>query len=461
MKTEKSKQQLKAGVYQELPTDWEYFWEDGKQKVIRMRENGKPHIDFVDVWECRKCRNSFQQKGRPKAICKECNACKSYNKVTPPGLKEPWIRYDRPILSDKTDSILKDITRIMEDYGVIPKSIEYRICAYWCIGTYFYRQFQAFPRLPFSGVINSGKSRMLRLLRWFSYRAILHASCSPSVLVREIDEFHPAILIDEIDSKLNRKWESGGLMFDILDESYKSDSNYSRCKQGKDKGIVYDDVYCPMAFAGRKIIDPALSSRAINIAMVQAVPKIKDLPKELSDEIQEIRSKLLGMKLKGVELPEVNPDLDGRTREIFTPIIAVAEYFGEDYSDIIEYAKELEKVRKQEMSTGLDADILEIIAKPDETIGKEYDVRLKRIADLLDVTPQKIGYAVRSMGIIPVRDNKSTVVRKGDLDTLNVLIELWKRYSIDVDKTVLATWIKHAEMVKEKQDKTEQSKITE
>jgi len=364
-------------------------------------------------------------------------------------------------LSDNTDSILKDITRIIEDFGVLQRPIEYKICSLWCVATYFYNQFQAFPRLPFSGVINSGKSRMLRLMRWFSYRAILHASCSPSVLVREIDEYHPTLLIDEIDSKLNRKWESGSLFFQVLDEAYKSDSNYVRCKQGKDKGTVSFDVYCPMAFGGRKIVDSALSSRGINIAMSQAVPKNKDLPKELPDETQEIRSKLLGMKLSGVEMPVIDPPLDGRTREIFLPIIATAEYFGEEYSDIIEYAKEVEKEQKQEMSTSLDADILEIIADSEETEGNHFDVRLKRIGEMMDKAPQKIGHIVRGMGLKPTRDEKSTVIRRDDPGTLDVLIELWKRHDITPNKIALAGWIEQAKQVRESQDKTTQSNLTE
>ncbi|GAI04809.1 unnamed protein product, partial [marine sediment metagenome] len=277
--------------------------------------------------------NKFYFPGRPKAVCKKCEKGTYYDRVTPMSLKEPWISYRKPILLDNKDSILQEITEVIEKRGVLQKSIEYRMCAYWCIATYFYREFQAFPYLQFSGVINSGKSRMLKLLKWFSYRAILHASCSPSVLVREIDEYHCTELIDEIENKLNRKWESGSDMFNVLLEGYTPDSNYSRCKQGQDRGMVQYEVYSPKAFAGRRVVDPALSSRCINVSMRKDTPECEDIPKALSDEIQEIRSKLLYLKLAGETLPVVDPDLHGRTREIFIPIIAVAEYFGVDPSD--------------------------------------------------------------------------------------------------------------------------------
>lgn len=421
---------LEAGEVQELSKDWEYFWEDGKQKVVHLGENGKLIYDTPNRWRCRNCGNKFYWPSKPKMICKKCKDGNYYDRATPGPLKEPWIPYRKPIASDNTEPIPQQIIDVLKDYVVLQKPIEYKICALWSIATYFYRQFQAFPLLHPFGILNSGKSRMLRQLKWFSCRAILHASCSPSVLVREIDEFHPTELIDEIDSKLNPNWESSSLMLQLLHEGYKPGSDYSRCKQGQDKGIVYHEVYCPKAIAGRHLVDSALLSRCIKLAMMKAAPKIKDMPKDLPDEIQEIRSKLLYLKLMGVELPTVDPDLEDRVREDFIPLLAVAEYFNVDYLDIIEYAKGQGEAQDQDLTSTFEADILGVIYYNPVKLEEWNKARPKTIASWLDVKPETVGYALKRMGIPLKRDYEGKYIDLSAKGPTDLLAELYKRYHI-------------------------------
>jgi len=434
-----SSRDFEAGVYQELPEGWEYFWENGIQKVVRLDKKGKLDYDTPDRWDCRACGNSFTSHVRPKRICTKCEECDKYNQLTPFSLDEPWIPYNRPILSDSIDFSLQDIIGIVRDFGKLQKDIEYQIAANWCVATYFYDQFRAFPYLQFWGVIDSGKSRMLRMLSWFAYRPILHASCSASVMVREIDEFHPTILIDEINTKINFKTETGKELYNVLYEGYKSGSDYARCKQGKDRGTVRHKVYSPKAFAGRKVVDKALSSRCIDTPMRKAIPNNEDLPEELPELVQTIRSKLLGMKLIGIKLPVPEVDLHGRTREKFLPIIAVEQYFNGEYSDIVEYAKRLEDKQTKEMKSTLDADILDIIHHREMDDDKPNTVRIKTIAILTGESSQKIGLRVSGMGIPVDRDKVSTFIDKDDPDTQDVLNDLWKRHGIIKAQTELPT----------------------
>lgn len=429
--------ELNADEEQKTPGIREYVRINNEQKLARVDENGKLVYDDPGTWKCRKCGGSFSTKNNPPIVCGCCERVTDCDLVSLPYLDEPWIPYNEPIVADDHDMIRQDIEVVLEDYGALQKPIEYRIVADWIVATYFSDQFQAFPYIQFSGIINSGKSRMMKLLRWLSYRALLHASVSPSVLVREIDEFHPTELIDEVDTKFNKKMERGQDLFEVCLEGYTTGSSYTRCKQGEDHGVVRHDVYCPKAFAGRKIIDPALSSRCIHIPMCKTTPKIEELPETMPPLVQEIRSKLLGMKLTGTKLPIPKLELHGRIRELFTPIIAVEQFFGGDYSDVLEYAKKQEKGQEKEMASTLDADILGVIFYREMDDDEPNTVRTKRIAELTGEQSQMIGYRIKGMGIPVGRDNKSTFIDKDDPATISVLNELWKRHGIDVGQKTL------------------------
>lgn len=428
---------IKAGVVQELSTGWEYFWEDGKQKVVILGKNGKLIFDTPNRWRCRNCGNKFYWPSKPEVICKKCEDCKYYDRATPEPLKEPWYPYMRPVLSGNLDSIPQEIIGILKRWVVLQKPIEYQIIADWIIATYFYSQFQAFPYLSLDGVLNSGKSRMLKMLSWFSYRPILHASLSPSVLVREIDEFHPVELIDEVDTKFNNKSDRGRDFMDLMLEGYTQGSSYTRCKQGEDKGIVRHKVYCPKAFAGRRITYSALNSRCINISMRKETPEVEDLPKTLPDDVQEIRSKLLYLKLIGETLLVPEVALHGRTREKFLPIIAVEHHFNGDYSDIVEYGEKAEVKQDKEMTSTLEADILGEINNQLYDVGEWERARPKYIAERLDVKPEVVGWSIKSMGIPITRDKIGKYINLQDTETKDVLKELYKRHGIDADQKKL------------------------
>ena len=171
----------------------------------------------------------------------------------------------------------------------------YPLTTYWIIGTYFHKQFSAYPYLFLNAVKNSGKTKLMMLLSLLCYNGKLSTNMSNASLFRYTQNNGSTILLDEADqiskerlldleNLLNAGYKRGGASVDRTEP----------CQDGKYRTVEYD-VYSPKAISNIKgLNNNVLESRTISIIMKRGFnKKITDSDIILEDAVwQQLRDEL-------------------------------------------------------------------------------------------------------------------------------------------------------------------------
>ena len=310
-------------------------------------------IEKTDKWQCLKCGCVITSEDSPTFCPKDQGGCdrvanfkRMIGKINTKRWKLPhWI--DIPQENISMITVFDDLKRLLKRCIVFSDDILYDIFALWIISSYKREAFGSISFLMFLGMIESGKTRGLDILRELGYQMIHTTGVTFPCMCRYTDKFHAGILIDEIDNKIDKRTEDGRRYLDFLKPSYKRGSVYATADKEDQDGTKEYENYGFKAFAGEKGgFDPALSSRCIAFKMEQETPEIPDLI-YVQDELDEMQNILLNYRYKFSD-PEILPldfSLKRRDREIFGCLIQTAQHIGMEYDHIIDFVKE----RKQEI----------------------------------------------------------------------------------------------------------------
>jgi len=144
---------------------------------------------------------------------------------TSPYMKEAAI--EKKTLSE----VYEDIKGLINYYMDMPDD-QVRIVATWIIGTYFHKEFNTFPFLFVNAMRGSGKTRLLRLISYLSYKGSgqVQTGLSESGLFR-MDEGQTLIL-DELESIAGKE---KGIFREYLNACYKAGGCVTRSKKTRTK----------------------------------------------------------------------------------------------------------------------------------------------------------------------------------------------------------------------------------
>jgi len=328
-------------------TLWEPILNNSEPKwlVIKKTPDGNIFdVQLPDIWICKNCSTTQQSKEDP-TVCINCSSKhpkfeRLTNKINTKRWKLPRWK-DIPLENLDMLGTFIDLKNFLKRGIVFPDELDYDFFALWIMASYKRETFRSISFLMFQGLIESGKTRGLDLLRELGYQMIHTTGVTFPCMCRYTDKWHAGILIDEIDNKIDKRTESGRQYLDFLKPSYKRGSIYATADiQDQDETREYAN-YGFKAFAGeRGGGDLALRSRCITFKMEQGFPEIKDL-EYVQDELDDMQNILLNYRYKFNE-PEPLPedfDLKGRDRELFGCIIQTAVHIGLDYEDIIKFIK--------------------------------------------------------------------------------------------------------------------------
>jgi len=300
-------------------------------------------------WMCLKCHGITISEEQP-VYCKSCERNSNFNRFTNKINTKRWkLPIWKDIPREEISMILTydDLKKVIKKCIVFPEEILYDLFTLWIIASYKNDSFDTICFLMFLGLIESGKTRGLDLLRELGYRTIHTTGVTFPCMCRYTDKYQAGILIDEIDNKIDRRTEDGRKYLDFLKPSYRRGSVYATAdKENQDDTREYSN-YGFKAFAGeRGGGDTALLSRCIVFKMEQTYPEIPELH-YIQDELDELQTILLNYRYKFND-PEPLPlefPLEGRDREIFGCLIQTAQHIGIEYQHIIDFVHE----RKQEI----------------------------------------------------------------------------------------------------------------
>lgn len=211
-----------------------------------------------------------------------------------------------------------------------PRPQHRALLATWSLASYFFPCFLTFPRLNFSGEMESGKSKALTLLRATAFNALLMLNPTPAVLYRLVQEFRPALLLDEVEG-LNK--EDGREVLAIINSGYKVGGTVPRCEGERTKLVQLFNVYAPLGLAAIRTVNSVTENRCIPLVLQRGVDPAK-LNREVDPSapvFARIRAggyrllltrwREVGESYQTVALPSW---LNSRARELWKPLLAVA-----------------------------------------------------------------------------------------------------------------------------------------
>jgi len=410
-----------------------------KEKVFEIVEPNQ--------WRCLKCYAISTAEEQP-SHCLSCDRNSQFEIVTGKINTKRWkLPTWKDIPQDEISMILvyDDLKKTIKKCIVFPEEILYDLYALWIIASYKRESFGTICFLMFLGLVESGKTRGLDLLRELGYQMIHTTGVTFPCMCRYTDKFQAGILIDEIDNKIDKRTEDGRRYLDFLKPSYRRGSVYATAdKENQDETKEYSN-YGFKVFAGeRGGRDYALLSRCIVFKMEQFYPEIPEL-EYIQDDLNELQNILLNYRYKFND-PEPLPidfPLEGRDREIFGCLIQIAHHIGIDYQHILDFIYE----RKQELIEELqdtdeylilkaiyNAETLETLDDAPESIS--YSDIAEHCGWDLDIEEgkkkrQRIGYILhKKFHLKTKRMNNGTVLLLRDEKNIKKLENYYRRYQM-------------------------------
>ena len=187
----------------------------------------------------------------------------------------------------------------------------------------------------------SGKTRLLEVLRELVREPISTVNISDAALFRVIDAKAPTLLFDEVDSIFNEKAASG-LRDDLralLNAGYRRGELVYRMGGGNRTTLENFAVFCAKALAGLGSLPPTLASRCLRIELKRRrldEPVEDFYPDELVDEATRLRTRFAAWaeaetdELRALRPPRLE-GLRDRANEVWRPLLAIADHAGGDW----------------------------------------------------------------------------------------------------------------------------------
>ena len=187
-----------------------------------------------------------------------------------------------------------------------------------------------------SAVKQSGKTKLLDVLEFLVRDPWRITRPSESVLFRKIDNGHPTVLLDEVDTIFNDKSGSTEGLRSVFNSGNRRGTKVPRnVAQGRGFALVEFDVFCPKVTAGIGGLPDTILDRAIVISMQRRARH------ERGERLRERRARALGTPLRDAlafhvaaiedaTLPDdaLPPELDDRAQDGWEPLLAIADAAG-------------------------------------------------------------------------------------------------------------------------------------
>jgi hypothetical protein len=295
-------------------------------------------------------------------------------------------------------TLLKDIVSFVHRFVGLTAA-QGTVVALWVVHTHAFDASDTTPYLAItSAEKQSGKTRLLEVLKlivaspWFTGRV------TAAVLVRKVDADAPTLLLDETDAAFNSDREYAESLRGILNSGYRRGGAASLCV-GKGVDIQAKDfqTFCPKAFAGLGRLPDTVAARSIPIRLKRKAPgegEIERFRERLVEpqalEIEGQIAAWAGRRLKDLEAaqPDLPEALSDRQQDCIEPLLAIADAAGEEWPDRARHAlvEVLRGAAAEDQSFGVKllADICQIF---DERADKLFSRELVAALVAIETSP--------------------------------------------------------------------------
>ena len=243
---------------------------------------------------------------------------------------EPWLNEVDGL------SLLDEISKTIRRYVILPKGAETAL-SLWVLFAWTHDAFQISPLLDFrSPLKRCGKSTGLKVVKRLAPKPLAATNVSTPSLFRGIEAFSPTLLIDEVDTFLNRDQETNG----ILNGGHERDGAFVLRCEGENHEPRLFSVWCPKVLSGIGRRKDTLEDRSIPIRMKRKAPgqKVEKLPINSGGEFLALRRKMARWsedhleELRGAN-PDIPESLNDRAQDNWWPLLAIADLCGKEWSE--------------------------------------------------------------------------------------------------------------------------------
>lgn len=397
-----------------------------ERPVLIYTENGK-HGDYIEITP-----DTYIQIGKriyvPSGKFSRSQTMPQFHAIDPGSARKP-----------KVMKTVKEIEKyILEhvDINNLPVGTP-EFLSLWCLGTYFYDAFPAYPYIWVNGEREVGKSQMIETLSYLSFNGQFITSLRPSPIYREVDSMGSTLCIDEAeDLWTENKSDESKEIVSLLNSGYKHGAEVPRTNTEKMVVEKYR-TYSPKVFASIYPIDDTLSSRCVLINM-RKMPEEVSVDKPFPRDTADIRNILYSARLRhgtsiflGYPKWRQNQDLhrsygiSQRAAEIFGPLLYLSHRFIPRWIDpFVEFIKDQVELRKRSKKLTIESAIMLSIR---ETVGNLQSGKVVWVS-IRDIkkglrggpyareTSRKIGIVMNRLGFTEARQVKGRYERKINVD---------------------------------------------
>ncbi len=214
----------------------------------------------------------------------------------------------------------------------------------WVAHTWAFEAAEATPYLAItSAEKQSGKTRLLEVLKCLVKTAWFTGRATTAVLIRKIERDKPTLLLDETDAAFHSDREYAETLRGILNEGYRRGGVSSLCvKQGGDFDLRDFSVFCPKAIAGIGQLPDTVEDRSIPVIMKRRAPgeEVKRFRQRDADaEAAPLRQRLelwaaQAMQRLAEMRTEAPHELGDRAADVWEPLLAIAELAGNEWAGL-------------------------------------------------------------------------------------------------------------------------------
>jgi hypothetical protein len=253
------------------------------------------------------------------------------------------------------------------------------VTALWTVHTHAFEASVATPYLAISSAEKqSGKTRLLEVLRLLVLKPWFTGRVTAAVLVRKIEGKSPTLLLDETDAAFNSDPLYAEALRGVLNSGYRRGGVASICV-GKGADIEPKDfsTFCPKALAGLGHLPDTIADRSLPIRLKRKAPGEGEVERfhqrVVEPEGEEVRGRIAAwVESRLAELSEARPDLptqlSDRQQDCIEPLLAIADAAGEEWP---------ERARRA------------LVALLSGTAAEDHSIRVKLLADIRDVFDER------------------------------------------------------------------------
>jgi hypothetical protein len=209
--------------------------------------------------------------------------------------------------------------------------------ALWVVFTYCFAAANNAPKLWVkSAERRSGKTRLLEVLKYLTFRALGANYISAAMLPRVVESYRPTLLLDEIDTFLTSSEEMRG----VINSGFDRDSYFIiGVRVGDDWVPKRFSPWCPQALAGIGSLPDTIVDRSFCIELERKSrdKKVRRLRRRDAGPLKQLAQKCARWAADNLyELEDAVPDmprgLNDRASDAWELCVAIADLAGETWS---------------------------------------------------------------------------------------------------------------------------------